>query len=75
MSFVSRNISSDIKKFIIAIILLLLLSCRTIKKTEEAEKSIPLKYPVVLVHGINVTDRGKKIKSWGRIPEELEKKE
>jgi len=74
MSFVSRNISNNIKKFIIAIILLLLLSCKTIKKTEELEKPIPLKYPVVLVHGINATDRGKKIKSWGRIPVELEKK-
>jgi triacylglycerol lipase len=32
---------------------------------------IPLKYPVVLVHGVDVTDKDGGKKSWGRIPEVL----
>jgi len=59
--------------FFVFIIVPFLFSCKTTKATEDV-KYIPLKYPVVLVHGVNVTDRGKKIKSWGRIPMELEKK-
>ena len=50
-----------------------LLSCKTIKTTEDVKKYIPLKYPVVLVHGVQANDRGKNNKSWGGIPEELEK--
>ncbi|GBU27625.1 hypothetical protein R84B8_01160 [Treponema sp. R8-4-B8] len=61
------------KKFIIAITLLLLFSCKTITTIEEVKKKIPLKYPVVLVHGIYAHDRGKNKIFWGRIPEELEK--
>jgi len=54
-------------------------SCKTTPAIEEdkdilnIENNIPLKYPVVLVHGINANDRGKHNKHWGRIPEELEK--
>jgi triacylglycerol lipase len=53
-------------------------SCKTInpltdKHGKDAVKNIPLKYPVVLVHGIYAHDRGKPEKFWGRIPQELEK--
>jgi len=34
-------------------------------------ENIPLRYPVVLVHGIVAHDRMSKIKFWGRIPEVL----
>jgi len=43
------------------------------KNSINAEKSILLKYPVVLVHGIYAHDRGNSKKFWGRIPKELEK--
>jgi triacylglycerol lipase len=32
---------------------------------------IPLRYPVILVHGINANDRDPNLDSWGRIPETL----
>jgi len=37
----------------------------------ESIFSIELKYPVVLVHGIARTDRGRHQESWGRIPQVL----
>jgi len=54
------------------IMLQFLVSCKTIKITEEAKKNIPLKYPVVLVHGIYANDREKMETFWGRIPRTLE---
>jgi len=53
-------------------------SCRSLtsiagKNSKDAENIIPLKYPVVLVHGVQAHDRGKPKKFWGRIPAELEK--
>ena len=36
--------------------------------------AIHLKYPVVLAHGFGVHDRGKTVKSWGRIPDMLKEK-
>ena len=41
------------------------------KMTDTINTIIPLKYPVVLVHGIAVRDGTGGIKSWGRIPETL----
>ena len=61
------------KILLIFIIVLFLFSCKTIKTTEDVKKYIPLKYPVVLVHGVNANDRGKNNKTWGRIPEEFER--
>jgi triacylglycerol lipase len=43
------------------------------ENSNNAEKIISLKYPVVLVHGIYAHDRGRINKFWGRIPKELEK--
>ena len=71
MNFVWRNINNKI--LLIFIIVLFLFSCKTIKTTEDVKKLIPLKYPVVLVHGVQANDRGKNNKSWGGIPEELER--
>jgi len=34
-------------------------------------RSIITKYPIVLVHGIAMEDRGEEIYSWGRIPEKM----
>jgi triacylglycerol lipase len=45
----------------------------TDENSKDSKKIIPLKYPIVLVHGIHAHDRGKIKKYWGRIPKELEK--
>jgi len=68
-----NSVYSVVKILFLAFIATFLFSCKTIKTTEGIEKHIPLKYPVVLVHGVNAHDRGKNNKSWGRIPEELGK--
>ncbi|WP_461256167.1 esterase/lipase family protein [Treponema sp. R80B11-R83G3] len=72
MSFVWLSISNNMKNFIIVITLLLFFSCKTITTVEDVKNNIPLKYPVVLVHGIYANDREKVEKFWGRIPKTLE---
>jgi triacylglycerol lipase len=59
--------------FTFIVISLLICSCKTVAPVSN-ENNIPLKYPVILVHGVHANDRKKIGKSWGRIPEELEKK-
>jgi len=50
-----------------------LINCSHLQ-TRDAVLPIPLKYPVVLVHGIIAHDRGERRNFfWGRIPEELRK--
>ncbi|MDR1317736.1 MAG: hypothetical protein LBK13_12775 [Spirochaetales bacterium] len=41
---------------------------------EGSQQSIPLKYPVLLVHGAGFRDKMFGINYWGRIPKEMEKK-
>ncbi|MDR0569422.1 MAG: hypothetical protein LBG87_09490 [Spirochaetaceae bacterium] len=38
---------------------------------ENADEKIPLRYPVLLVHGILCHDRGGSLNFWGRIPQTL----
>jgi len=61
-------------KSLLACIILLFstFSCKSVTPV-TGENIIPLKYPVVLVHGVQAHDRGKPKKFWGRIPAELEK--
>jgi triacylglycerol lipase len=52
-------------------IFFLVLSCETICNRKNAPVALSLKYPVVLVHGIAVSDE-EIINIWGRIPERLQ---
>jgi triacylglycerol lipase len=54
------------------VISIFLISCKTINENREPPVVLPLKYPVVLVHGIVAHDRGGIINFWGRIPNILQ---
>ena len=53
------------------VVLLMLYSAACTTNKLERSAVIPLKYPVVLVHGVLAHDRAKSVKFWGRIPETL----
>jgi triacylglycerol lipase len=55
---------------------LVLLNCATAPRpldVDASQRAIPLKYPVVFVHGIVAHDRKSLIDFWGEIPERLNK--
>jgi triacylglycerol lipase len=53
-------------------IMLFIVSCATIKSVNAKNgENIALNYPVVLVHGIAVSDRTNNVKIWGRISKVL----
>jgi hypothetical protein len=54
------------------IVISLLTSCKTVNVNKEVSMASPLKYPIVLVHGIIAHDRGGIINFWGRIPNKLQ---
>jgi len=61
------------RKICIVIFSFLLFGCKSAGANivKEASGYIPVKYPIILVHGIAFHDRGVRLNAWNRIPQKL----